>query len=74
MKVYRYLFSYHFIRKEFSSELNRKIDTNGFGDATGTIKGELTSEKINRVREQIKEANDFSGVVILNVIRLEEVE
>ncbi len=73
MSEYRYLVSYNFSKKEFSSELNREITTYGFGEMTFIIKGSLTSSKIDKVRTKIIESNDFSVVVILNIIRLEKV-
>jgi len=65
MKEYKYLISYNFT--------NCELTASGFGDALVRIKGELTYSKINEIRANIKELNNLSSVVILNVIRLEEV-
>jgi len=65
MKEYRYLISYHFANDESAAS--------GFGDVSAIIKGELTYSKIEEIRTKIKELNNFSTVVILNAIRLEEV-
>lgn len=74
MKEYRYLISYEYAQKEFCEELNQEITSNGYGDVLAVIKGEPTYKVIDEIRQEMKKKNNFSAMVILNIIRLEKVQ
>lgn len=62
MRKHKYFVSY--------SYTNHESTANGFGDVLVEIQGKLTYSKIDDIRTKLKEFNNLSAVIILNVIRL----
>lgn len=73
MKTYRFHVPYFFSKKTYSEELKRDFTDTGFGSVVITGQ-KVDSEFMTRASNLIKEQSNFEGVVILNVIKLDEVK
>lgn len=73
MKTYRYHVAYFFNKKEYSEEFKRDLTNTGYGSAIITG-NKLDSSFMDGAINLLKEQNGFDGIVIMNVIKLEEVK